>query len=61
MNNAKTRKEIQEHISYKSRQHFTSDILNPLLEKKPILTTEPKQSKKQKYITNSSIVEHLFK
>ena len=28
----RTREEIQNHISYKSRQHLSSDIIKPLLE-----------------------------
>ena len=56
----KTRKEIQEHISYKSRQHFTTDILNPLISSKLLIPTEPKQSKKQKYITNKEKYDSLF-
>ena len=60
LNEPKQRIEIQNHISYKSRQHFTADILTPLINKGLIIATEPKQSKKQKYKTNTETYNQLF-
>ena len=48
---ARSREEIQEHIGYMSRTHFTSDILNPLLKKGLLVRTAPVKSKDQKYLT----------
>ncbi len=57
----RTRIEIQEKISYKSRQHFTTNVLGPLVSNDLLLPTEPKHSKKQKYITNEERYNELFK
>ena len=51
----RTREEIQNHISYKSRQHLSSDIIKPLLENGLLTMTEAKKSKMQKYRTNKEL------
>lgn len=54
----KTREEIQNYISYKSRQHLSSDIIKPLLDSGLLSMTEAKKSKMQKYKTNKQF--YLF-
>lgn len=49
---ARSRDEIQKHIGYASRSHFTTEILNPLIKKGCLLMTAPAKSKNVKYITN---------
>lgn len=48
---ARSRDEIQKHIGYSSRSHFTKDILAPLLDAGYLIMTAPAKSKNVKYIT----------
>ena len=52
--NPKTRAEIQDFLSIKSRSYISQNILNPLIKKDLLLLTFPDKptSKKQKYYTN---------
>lgn len=52
---ARSREEIQTHIGYKSRSHFMSDILKPLLEAGTLKTTANNKSKNTKYIATIRI------
>lgn len=52
LDHARTREEIQKHISYSSRSHFMTDILNPLISNNFIITTAPGKSRNKKYLTN---------
>lgn len=52
---AHSRKEIQAHIRYKSRSHFMSNVLKPLLEAGALKTTVNSKSKHIKYIATSKI------
>ena len=47
---ARSREEIQTHIGYKSRSHFMSDVLKPLLEAGTLKLTAKRKSKNAKYI-----------
>ena len=47
----RSREEIQNHIGYASRSHFTIDLLNPLIEQGLIMPIAPAKSKNQKYLT----------
>lgn len=52
---AHSREEIQAHIGYKSRSHFMSNVLKPLLESGALKTTANSKSKHIKYIATSKI------
>lgn len=52
-NMARSREEIQDHISVKSRSYFTTKILKPLLESGALKATSSSKSKKIKYITSN--------
>lgn len=52
---AHSREEIQTHIGYKSRSHFMSNVLKPLLEAGTLKTTTNSKSKHTKYIATIKI------
>lgn len=48
---ARTREEIQNYIGYKSRSHFTLDVLKPMLEAGTLKVTTNPKSRKLRYIS----------
>ena len=52
---AHSREEIQTHIGYKSRSHFMSDVLKPMLEASVLKTTANSKSRNTKYIATINI------
>lgn len=52
---AHSREEMQTHIGFKSRSHFMSDLLKPLLEAGTLKTTTNNKSKNTKYIATIKI------
>lgn len=52
---AHSREEIQTHIGHKSRSHFMSNVLKPLLEAGALKTTANSKSKRIKYMATSKI------
>ena len=52
---AHSREEIQTHLGYKSRSHFMSNVLKPLLEAGTLKTTTNSKSTHTKYIATIKI------
>lgn len=55
MSVARSMEEIQTYIGYKSRSHFMSNVLKPLLEAGTLKTTTNSKSKHTKYIATIKI------